>query len=150
MAISKGMSLTYVIAILFVAACSSGSSSVAGSYNGTLTVTTTSDSLVVSGITNINLDSGAELFSTGSAPMPDVNCGLGAISTHGSTINLDCSTVTCICTISSTLATMSLEVTAAAGTEANDLLTLTFSGTEDPGNVAFTAMFMGTLEPGTR
>ena len=150
MAISKGMSLTCAIAILFAAACTSDKSGVEGSYNGTLTVTTTNGSVVVSGITNLNLDSGVELFSTGSAPMPDVNCGLGALSTHGSMINLDCSTVTCGCTISSTLETMSLEVTAAGGTEASDLLTLMFSGTEDPGNLAFTATFMGTLEPGTR
>ena len=150
MTISKGMSLTCVIAILFAAACTSDNSSVAGSYNGTLTVTTTADSLVVPGITNLNPDSGVEIFSTGSAPLPDVNCVLGALSTHGSTINLDCRTVTCGCTITSTLAALSLEVTAAAGTEASDLLMLTFSGTEDPGNVAFTATFMGTLEPGTR
>jgi hypothetical protein len=133
---------------LLLAAC--GSTNVGGSYNGTLVITESNGNAVISATTNLNYDSGVELFSTQTGV--DVECTLGGLASSGSTLHLDCATTTCSCSVSSNAGggASSLEVTSASGTESNDVVMLQFSGTDSPANVAFSATFMGSLEPGTR
>jgi hypothetical protein len=129
-----------LVSMLVLAGCTNQDA--AGSYEGTLTITLPQGSVVTSGIGNL-VPSAFELNSTGNGPA--VFCDIQQKSQHGTTISFNCATAPCFCSMQPN----DLMITAATGTAANDLLSLQFSGTVGQGD-AFSAVFMGTFQPGTR
>jgi len=137
------MKTTWLALITALASCTS-SNNVSGSYNGTLTITTTNGNVVVTTLANILPDEiGVDLSST--TGTSNVSCHIQGLSVSGTMLHFDCAAHQCSCSVDAT----NLDITAATGSVVNDLLTVDFSG-EDTGGVAYSATFMGMLEPGTR
>jgi hypothetical protein len=136
------MNRTWLAFISMLAGCTGGN--VSGSYNGTLTITTTTGNVVVTTLANIHPEEIAvELSSNGAGA--NVTCDVQGMSVSGTSLHFDCATHQCGCSMDAA----DLTITAASGSVVNDVLTVDFSG-EGTGGSAYSATFMGMLEPGTR
>jgi hypothetical protein len=137
------MARALLLTFLLLGACSQDDPR--GVYDGTATVTMTSGNIVVTSRVTLYPDlNDAELVST--AGPPDLGCHFVGPTWNGSSVHYDCAQFQCDCMLETT----DLTVTTASGTLSGDLLSLAFGGEVSGGGAAFSAAFMGTLEPGTR
>lgn len=136
------MARAWLIPMVLLASCQDEPR---GVYNGTTTFTLTSGNVVVTSRATLYPDlNEAELVST--LGTPDLDCHFVGPTWNGSSVQYDCVQFQCFCTLDTT----ELTVSTASGTLSGDLLSLAFGGEVSGGGAAFSAAFMGALEPGTR
>ena len=136
------MKSTWLVVITALASCTNNN--VAGSYHGTLTVTTTTGTVAATTLANI-LAEEIEVQLSSIDSSTNVTCDVQGMSVSGTQLHFDCATHQCGCSFD----TSELGITAATGSVVSDVLTVDFSGADMEG-AAYSATFMGLLDPGTR